>query len=207
MFDLMIITEGANDDIVERTRMALRGTPTKRIAVQLRDKTAPHRVFYEVACKLRDITNTHGAAFVINGRADVAVAVGADGVHLPSNGMRPDEARSILDERTLVGTSTHNERELESASLARVHYALLSPYAPSPGKGEALGSSGFSRLAAGPHPPIFALGGIDETNGKEALRAGAVGLAVVRAVYGSHEPNAAVLGLLRVLDTHAQKTG
>lgn len=207
MFDLMLITEGATDDAVDRTRQALRSVPRGRVAVQLRDKERSGRELLRIAQRLRSITHDAGAALIVNTRADVAAAVSADGVHLPSNAVRVDEARVAFPEAIHVGVSCHDMQEVARAASEGASYVLLSPFAETPGKGEALTDAEFSRLAHASAIPTFALGGIDVRNAASALAAGAQGLALIRGVYGADDASAVVHALLGILDTHAKKTG
>ena len=207
MFDLMLITEGATDDAVERTRNALRNVPRGRVAVQLRDKERSGREMLRIAQRLRSITHDAGAALIVNTRADVAAAVSADGVHLPSDAVRVDEARVAFPKAVHVGVSCHDEDEVARAASEGASYVLLSPFAETPGKGAALTAAQFSRLAHASTIPVFALGGIDLHNAASALAAGAQGLALIRGVYGANNPATVVDALLGILDTHAKKTG
>lgn len=128
------------------------------------------------ARRLRDA----GVPTLVSGRVDVAAALGL-GVHLPERGLPADVARALLGPDVLVGVSRHDAEGLARAATEGADYATLSPFAATPGKGAPLGAEAFATLARRAPLPVIALGGIDRTNAAEALRAGASGVAMIRA--------------------------
>jgi thiamine-phosphate pyrophosphorylase len=203
---LLLVTDPETPGgIVARTRAALAGRPGARVAVQLRHKSARDRELVRLCEALRVATTEAGARLLVNGRADIALACGADGVHLPERGVEPGDARRLLPDG-LVGVSCHDAAGLERAAAAGADYATLGPFAASPGKGEPLGEAGFAALVRSARLPVLALGGIDPGSAGRAVAAGAAGVAVVRAVYAAADPAAAVDAILRVLDT-ARRAG
>jgi thiamine-phosphate pyrophosphorylase len=197
------VEDGADACLLETVRRALEGAAGRgsQVAVQLRAKDRPGRALYHLGTPLRRITRDAGATLLINGRVDVAHAVGADGVHLPEDGLAPSDVRRLLGDRTLVGVSRHDRPGLERAALQGADYATLSPFAASPGKGPPLGSRAFADAVHGAGLPVLALGGIDAQRVGPAVAAGAGGVAVVRAVLDAPDPAAAVRRLLDALDT------
>lgn len=144
------------------------------------------------------------ARLVVGGRLDVAHALGA-GVHLPERGLRPSAARRLLGPAALVGASRHDLPGLRALSGAS--YATLSPFAAVPGKGRPLGAAGFAEIRqAVAELPVLALGGIDAAVGADARRAGADGVAVLRAIARAEDP-AAVLAQLRQLQATERAPG
>jgi len=134
-----------------------------------------------------------GAAVIIGDRADVAQAVGADGVQL---GFRSPPARKVRPWFPgWVGVSCHSEAEVHKAERAGADYVVLSPLFGVPAKGGPLGTALFERLAAATELPVVALGGVDVTNAEQARAAGAAGVAVIRALRDATDP-AAAAGLL-----------
>ena len=97
------------------------------IAVQLREKDLPARELYELARALLPITRRYAAPLLINDRADVAIAAGADGVHLPSNGLSIIEARLLLGAAALIGVSTHQVGEVVAAAGSGADFAVFGP--------------------------------------------------------------------------------
>jgi thiamine-phosphate pyrophosphorylase len=205
--ELLIFTEpidtpAAIDSQVECMRAALEGAAgaSHRVAVQLRAKALTARHLHTLGQSLREVTQQAGVALLVNGRADVAHAVKADGVHLPEGGLRPAEVRRVLSEGALVGVSTHDAAGLAAAAADGADYATLGPFAPTPGKGPPLGEDAFATMVRTAALPVLALGGVKSSNAATALRAGAHGVAVIRAVTRAADPAAAVCALLDALD-------
>ncbi|MEO8601662.1 MAG: thiamine phosphate synthase, partial [bacterium] len=150
---------------------------------------------------LRQLTARAGAALIINDRVDVALACGADGVHLPRHGMHIAEARALLGPARVIGVSTHAPSEVADAATAGADFAVIGPIFDTPSKhqyGAPLGLAALSAArAVAPTLPLFAIGGIDAGNAAAARQHGADGVAVIRAVLGANDPRAAAQALLR----------
>jgi thiamine-phosphate pyrophosphorylase len=199
-FHLYLITPEPTDDVVRVIERALPHHHGGRIAVQLRARSTPTRTLLAIGRRLRDVTGARGAALLVNGRADVAHAVGADGVHLPEDGMAPADARRVLGAEVIVVSSCHDADGVARAFAAGADFVTLGPWAEVPDKGGPLGREEFARATRGADGPVFALGGITEHEIGSALRAGARGAAVIRRVFDAGEPARAVDALLRALD-------
>jgi len=206
-FDLYLITDPTlGVDLIDATEAALAAAPCGRVAVQLRAKQRTQTLestkdFVALAHALRAATKARGALFFVNERADVARIVGADGVHLPEETFTPAEARAVLGEHALVGVSCHDAHGLTQAAAHKATFATLSPFASSPGKGAPIARARFVDLVAGASLPVVALGGIGPGEVEGAIHAGAVGVAVIRAVYVAADPGAATTELLGTLDS------
>jgi thiamine-phosphate pyrophosphorylase len=121
-----------------------------------------------------------GARVIVNSRADIAVAAGAAGLHLPSNSLAPNELRRIVPAGFLIGVSCHSREELERAEREGADYAYLSPvFSPlsKPDDRPPLGLDGFAATIVGLRIPVLALGGITPERIPDCLRAGAAGVA------------------------------
>jgi thiamine-phosphate pyrophosphorylase len=152
----------------------------------LRAPGATGAELYRTARDLVWRTHERGGSVVIGDRADVAQAVGADGVQL---GFRSPPARKVRPWFTgWIGMSCHSEAELASAARAGADYAVLSPLFGVPAKGGPLGTALFERLVKSVDIPVVALGGIDGTNADRAREAGATGVAVIRALRDASDP-------------------
>ncbi len=139
---------------------------------------------------------------LVNRRADVALAIGADGVHLGFDALGPAAARRLLGPEALVGVSCHTAHQVRTLSDAS--YAQLAPiFAPlsKPAERPALGLAALG-LAEGPIP-VLAQGGIEASNAADALAAGAAGAAVTGAILGAGDPGAAAAALREALDRGA----
>ena len=156
--------------------------------VQLREKDLPTRALLELAARMRQAV-TSPAVFLINGRADVAVAVGADGVHLPANGIPADRARRALPHGITIGRSVHTPTEVADAEMGSVAYLELGTVFPSgshPG-GVTIGLEGVHE-AAQHGVPLLAVGGITPKNAAAVVEAGAAGVAVISAILAAADP-------------------
>jgi len=145
-------------------------TPHPQLAVQVRDKVAGGGALYEAARRWV----AAGYRVYVNDRADVALAAGAEGVQLPGGGLLPRQVRALGDLK--VGVSIHAPSEV----TREADFCVLAPIFASPGKGEPLGIRALAEAAAR-GVPIIALGGIDPSNARECLQAGAAGVAAIRA--------------------------
>jgi thiamine-phosphate pyrophosphorylase len=179
---------------------ALAGLPRGAAAVQLRDKDAGSRELLALARALLPVCAAHGAPLLVNDRADVALATGA-GVHLPAAGLPPAEARRLLGPGALIGVSCHSLPELRAAGREGADFAVYGPIWPTPGKGpRGLGVQALGEAAREVRLPVFALGGVDASNAADALRAGASGVACIRAVLGAADPRRAAQELWRAME-------
>jgi len=166
--------------------------------VHLRDKQATTRELYEMGLRLRHLTRSHDALLIINDRADIAMAVEADGVHLGWQSLPASEMRRIVGPKALVGKSVHNLTEAQQAVADGVDYIIASPIFETPSKVglvPTLGVAGLSEIRRHVAVPIIALGGIDHSNASEVIRAGVNGIAVIRAILAADDPAAAVARL------------
>jgi thiamine-phosphate pyrophosphorylase len=161
--------------------------------VQLREKDLEDRDLYRRAIAFRKMTEAAGALLVINNRVDVALAVGADGVHLGQDDL-PVEAARRIDQDLIVGCSTHNPDEAEAAQSAGASYVNIGPIFPTRTKAVAAATVGpamIERIAPQLRIPWTTMGGIKLSNIGEVLRRGARHVAVVTAVTAAPDPCAA----------------
>ena len=145
-----------------------------------------------------------GVPLIVNDRPDVALALGADGVHLGQNDLPAAVARRILGPQVIVGRSTHAPEEVdaESASAAKLDYIAVGPVRETPTKPGRPGTGlDLVRYAAGRVDlPWFVTGGVNETTLPEVLEAGARRVVVVRAIADAADPVTASARLRRLLD-------
>ena len=168
-------------------------------AVQLREKDLSGRDLFNMAEELREITSRAGAQLLINDRADVAVAVGADGVHLTRKSISAEKVRMILGPHGLIGQSTHSTREAIAAQEEGADFVTLGPIYPTPSKlkyGAPLGREAIAAARDKVSIPIYAIGGIKQHNVRQVIDAGAVGVALISAILGAADVEGAVLSLL-----------
>lgn len=147
-------------------------------AVQIREKDLEDRPLSELVRAARALLPPE-TRLLVNGRADVAVASGADGVHLPADGVPPAALRRRFGPGFLIGVSTHAMEEVERAQDAGADYTTFGPVWETPGKGAPAGVEALARAAA-TGLPVLALGGVTMARFGEVAAAGAAGVAAIR---------------------------
>lgn len=168
-----------------------------RVAVQLREKDLGARALLELARELRTVTREAGAALFVNERVDVALAAGADGVHLGWTALPIDDVRAVAP-GLAIAVSTHELDEVRAAAAKAASFVVYGPVFDTPSKRGLLSPRGLASLAqaCAVGVPVIALGGIDATNAGSCFAVGASGVACVRAVLESPEPAAAAAALI-----------
>jgi len=151
--------------------------------VQLRDKHAAPKDFYEAAKEALEIARRRNVKIIINDRVDLALALRTDGVHLGQNDLPPEQARKILGESAIIGFSTHNIEQAISAVRLPINYLAIGPVfttrtKDNPEKAVGLETVKRVREAIGDFP-LVAIGGITSENFREVLAAGADSLAII----------------------------
>jgi len=173
---------------------AVRGGAT---CVQLREKVLDTRAFVERARALKALLAPLGVPLIINDRLDVALACGADGVHVGQSDMPPEEVRRWMP-RALIGLSVESLAQLSAAEREPVDYYGVSPVFATSTKSDAapaLGLAGLRALRARTTRPLVAIGGIAHGNAGAVMVAGADGLAVVSALCSAPDPAEAARSL------------
>jgi thiamine-phosphate pyrophosphorylase len=171
-------------------------------AVQLREKDLAPRELYPLAWELRRLTRQHGARLLINDRIDIALAVQADGVHLATTSLPVAVARQMLGSEALIGVSTHNLVEAQTAADGGADFLVFGPIFYTPSKvpyGEPVGLAALRAVRSAVKLPILAIGGIKKANVEQVLATGADGIAVISAIIAADDPGAATRDLLATL--------
>lgn len=182
---------------------ALRGGAT---VVQLRDKDASTRALIDLARKLRECCAAAGVPLIVNDRVDVALASGADGVHLGQDDMPLGEARRLLGPDAIIGVSVRTIEEVRRAERDGSTYLAANGVCATSTKtdlGTPLGWDGLRELAAIAGLPIVAIGGITAANAARVREAGCSGIAVVSAVMAVSDPAQACRDLRRAFSGSA----
>lgn len=174
--------------------------------VQLREKKASTRFFVEEAVTIKALLQQHGVPLLINDRVDVALAVGAAGVHLGQEDLPYPMARRLLGPRAIIGLSVETETEVLAAESYDVDYLGVSPLFPTPTKTDTRGSwglPGLARVRKLSRHRLVAIGGLNAANAAAAVNAGADSIAVVSAICAADAPGAAAAELLEKIRTAA----
>lgn len=166
--------------------------------VQYRNKDVDDNVQIAEGKKLCRLCHQYGALFLMNDRADLALAVNADGVHLGQQDLPISVARKILGPNKIIGRSTTNPHEMERAIAEGANYVGVGPVYQTPTKpGKPAAGLDYVRYAAKHSPiPWFAIGGINGNNLQNVIQAQANGIAVVRAIMEATDPQQATETLL-----------
>jgi thiamine-phosphate pyrophosphorylase len=162
-------------------------------AVQYRNKNAETRVMYEEALHLREICRD--LTFLINDRIDIALAVGADGVHLGQTDMPCKTAREMLGEEKIIGVTVHNLFEALVAKRDGADYLGVSPIFQTATKSDAGKPAGIAlieEIRRKVDIPLIAIGGINLSNAPEVIGAGADGLCAISCVVESDDVSAQI---------------
>jgi thiamine-phosphate pyrophosphorylase len=153
--------------------------------VQLREKDISSREFYEIAVELRAVTRRHHVPLVINDRLDIALALGAEGLHLGQTDLPLKEARRLAGKNLFIGASAHTVEEALEAEREGADYLGVGPVYPTGSKadaGEVLGIAGLEAICARVKIPVIGIGGINAENAAPVISAGATGVAVISAI-------------------------
>ncbi|MCK8066828.1 thiamine phosphate synthase [Cobetia sp. D5] len=162
--------------------------------VQLRDKHASDEEMIAQAIRLKALLDEYEVPLIINDRIEVALASGADGLHIGQSDGDPVEARRRLGEDALIGLSVQTLEQLKAVDVERIDYLGLGPVYATPTKPDhaaPLGIEGLTQLVRSSPLPTVAIGGISLANAGEVMTSGTDGLAVVSALCSAEDPAAA----------------
>lgn len=203
-----ILDPEQSTDCVELARQVVHGGAT---LVQLRDKHSTTRAMIGRAQAIKAALSEGAPArvlFLVNDRVDVALAVGADGVHLGQDDMDVEDARRLLGPHAIIGLSLKTIGEAATAPLDAIDYAGIGGVFATSSKtnpGPPIGPVGLARIiealrARRPDFPVCAIAGITASNAAEVIGAGADGIAVISALANARDPEAAARGLRGIVD-------
>lgn len=169
--------------------------------VQLREKTADEARVVAAGREFRRECDRHGALLIVNDRPDLALACGADGVHLGQEDETVEDARLVVGPDLMVGVSTHSKAQIEAACRSSCDYIAVGPIHPTATKPDvpAVGLELVRHAAEHVARPLFAIGGLHAANVGEVTAAGATRIAVVRAIRDAADPEAAARSLREAL--------
>jgi thiamine-phosphate pyrophosphorylase len=187
-FALYVITDEAIAGGMSHAEIAQRAIAGGADVIQLRDKGCGCRELIQIGRTLRDITKKSGTLFIINDRLDVALACGADGVHLGQDDISAVVARQLAPPGFIIGISVGTVAEAVRAEQDGADYIALSPVFSTASKfnaGPGHGLDVLRNIRRKVSLPVIAIGGINQDNIREVIAAGADGVAVLSGVVGS----------------------
>jgi thiamine-phosphate pyrophosphorylase len=144
--------------------------------IQVREKDLDAKGLLDLVCKIRDLAAGTKTRVLVNDRLDIALAAGAHGVHLPSNGLPLGKVRPFVN---VLGISTHTLEEAIAAEKARADFIVFGPIFDSPGKNP-VGLDPLRKVVSSVEIPVLAIGGITAANSQRVLDTGAAGIAGIR---------------------------
>ena len=183
--------------------------------IQLRNKSGVTRTLVEQATAIKRSLAGSGVPILVNDRVDVALAAGADGVHLGRDDLDPIVARRLLGPRAIIGATVRADADVAALAPGAIDYVCIGGVFATTSKDNPdppIGVHGLAHLARlvrerMPGMPVGAIAGIDEGNAGEVMRAGADGVAVVSAVTAASDPEAAARRLRAIVDGARPKQG
>ena len=193
-YRLCLVTDreiGHGRPLVEVVMRAVAGGVTM---VQLREKTATTRAFLDQARALKAVLAPQGVPLIVNDRADVALAIGADGVHVGQTDLPVEAVRAIVGPDMAIGLSITDAEQIARPDAAAADYLGIGPLHPQKTKPDAaaqLGLGGFAKLRRMTVKPVLAIGGVTAGDVPMLVEEGATGVAVVSAIMAAEDPEAA----------------
>ena len=185
--------------VLETVEAAIAGGATM---AQLRDPEAKTRALVEEARAIHALTRPAGIPFIVNDRVDVALAAGADGVHVGQADMTVADVRALIGPEPILGLSITSEADLDVSDLRGVDYLGVGPvFQPStkPDTAPPINVGGLEAIVARTKVPIVAIGGLHAGNAADAIAAGAQGIAVVSAICAALDAEAATRELAEIV--------
>jgi thiamine-phosphate pyrophosphorylase len=175
---------------IEVARLVIRGGAS---VIQLRDKTTPKGELLALACELAALCRENGVLFIMNDYLDLAVAAGADGLHIGREDLPCAEARKLLPMDTILGCSVTSVEQAVAVEADGADYIAVGSMYPTPSKEKAMvvGTGMLSQVRQATPRPLVAIGGITRENAAQVIAAGADAIAVIRAVVNADSPEEA----------------
>jgi thiamine-phosphate pyrophosphorylase len=209
-FELYLITDRKiftdKDSFINAVEDALKGGVK---AVQLREKDLNTRELLELAYKMRELTKKYHAKLFINDRVDIALAVDADGVHIGQKSIPAHAVKKIVQDKLIIGVSTHSLDEALEAERSGADFITLGPIYETPSKlkyGKPIGVDTLKRVKSKLSLPVFGIGGIKLDKVQEVMEAGADGVALISAILASKDIRKTTEDFLRLLNQNEGQT-
>jgi thiamine-phosphate pyrophosphorylase len=171
--------------------------------VQLREKDVSTGFFLEEAKRIKKLLEQYRVPLIINDRVDVALACGAEGVHIGQEDMPYEIVRKLMGQKAIIGLSVETWEDVKASQKMDVNYIGVSPVFSTPTKTDtkgAWGLEGLAKIKAFSRHPLVAIGGINESNVSEVVKAGADCIAVVSAICASPHSEAAARRINKMIN-------
>ena len=197
---LHIVTNNEIADLPDLDRRAAGAARAASVAFHARATNRPGRVLTDLAERLRGATRPAGSMIFVNDRADVALLVEADGVHLPAGGLPVSAVRALLGRDVWIGRSVHHPDEAQRAGDEGADYVFLGPIwkTPTHPHREGLGVAAIERVSS---VRVIAIGGMTAARVGDCANAGAYGVATISALWTAADPGAVAAEMSLLLGT------
>lgn len=199
---LYLVTDKSDDveKFLNTIEEAIKGGVT---VVQIREKTAETLDFYNLALKVKEITSKYEVPLIINDRVDVALAIGADGVHVGQSDMPCDVTRKLIGADKILGVSAATIDEAKKAQNDGADYIGTGAVFPTSTKDDApkITKQDLKEIVESIDIPVVAIGGISKDNAHELIDTGIAGLSVVSAIMSSDNPKKSSEELLSIFNS------
>ena len=199
---LYLVTDKSDDveKFLKTIEEAIKGGVS---VVQIREKTAETLDFYNLALKVKEITEKHDVPLIINDRVDVALAVDAEGVHVGQSDMPCDVTRALVGPDKIVGVSAATIEEARKAESDGADYIGAGAVFPTATKDDApkITKKDLKEIVESINIPVVAIGGITLNNAHELNDTGIAGLSVVSAIMSSENPKKSSEELLKIFNS------
>src|SRR3989344_2920205 len=203
-FGLYFITDSrlTKKTVIDDVKSAIKGGIK---IIQYREKGASKEQMLAEAKEIKKLCQKGNVIFLVNDRMDIALAVDADGVHLGQDDTSYETARNILGKNKIIGLTAHNVDESVEAEKLGVDYIGLSPIFSTSTKddaGKACGTEMITQVKKHVKIPVVAIGGINESNIGQVLKAGAKNMAIISAILTKDDVGKAVRGFQMIINTY-----
>lgn len=200
-YSLYVITDqrtAGGRSLVEVVQVAIRGGAT---VIQLREKEASTRKMLSLGRQLQELTRRVGLPLIVDDRVDLALALQAEGVHLGQDDMPAEVARKLIGPDRILGVSARSVAEAKEAEAAGADYLGVGDIFGTPSKldaGAPIGLERFAEIVRSVSIPVVGIGGVTLENAPLVMQSGAAGVAVISAVIGAPDPEAAARRLHQI---------
>ena len=199
-YSVYLVTDRRNktdEEFLNIIEEAIKGGTT---VVQLREKTASTKEFYDLALRVKEITSRYGVPLLINDRIDIALAVDSEGVHIGQDDMPADIAREIIGDDKILGVSASTVEEAKKAEMDSADYIGSGAVFPTVTKDDAdsVSKEELKEIVDSIDIPVVAIGGITIENANTLKGSGIAGFSVVSAIMSAEDPKEASLKLKEI---------